>query len=109
MHTPGEAISLDEAYELADKRSLNVEEAMHQRQLVQQVTEALGELTSQQRLIFLLKHREGMSSEEIAQACKVSVGTVKKSLFRSLHKIRERMGITPDNKTSSAMALSETV
>ena len=102
-------MSLDEAYELVDEHSLNVEEAMHQRQLVEQVAEALTELTPQQRLIFLLKHREGMSTEEIAQACKVSVGTVKKSLFRSLHKIRERLGIAPRAKEASAMAMRETI
>lgn len=105
----GERMSLDEAYELVDEHSLNVEEAMHQRQLVEQVAEALTELTPQQRLIFLLKHREGMSTEEIAQACKVSVGTVKKSLFRSLHKIRERLGIAPRAKEASSLAMRESV
>jgi RNA polymerase sigma-70 factor (ECF subfamily) len=104
----GEAVSLDEGFELADEQALNVEEALHQRQLIEQVTTALAELTPQQRLIFLLKHREGMSTEEIAQSCRVSVGTVKKSLFRSLQRIRERMGVTPDAKASSALAVRET-
>jgi RNA polymerase sigma-70 factor, ECF subfamily len=109
VQATGETMTLDETKEVADERSLNLEEALQQRQLVAQVTEALTELTPQQRLIFLLKHREGMSSEEIAQACRVSVGTVKKSLFRSLHKIRERLGVARDTKESSPMAMSETV
>ncbi len=105
----GDRLSLDEADELTDAQSVNIEETLHQRQLMAQVTEALAELTPQQRLIFLLKHREGMSTEEISQACNISAGTVKKSLFRSLHKIRERLGIAPPTKEPSSLAMSETV
>ena len=55
--------------------------------------EALTELTAQQRLIFLLKHREGMTYGEIARACAVSTGTVKKALFRAINRLREYMGV----------------
>lgn len=104
----GESVSLDEVYELPDERGRNVEEAMHRKQLVEQVTTALAELTPQQRLIFLLKHREEMSVEEISQECKVSTGTVKKSLFRAVHKIRERLGIESVTKENAKLAVGET-
>jgi RNA polymerase sigma-70 factor (ECF subfamily) len=90
--------SLDDAYELPDERAASVEEAAYHKQLVTQVTQAMEELTPQQRLIFLLKHREEMSCEEISEACAVSTGTVKKSLFRAVGKIRERMGIATGAK-----------
>jgi RNA polymerase sigma-70 factor, ECF subfamily len=105
----GEPLSLDEVYELPDERARNVEEAMQQKQLVEQVRQALVELTPQQRLIFLLKHREEMSVEEISRECKVSTGTVKKSLFRAVHKIRERLGIESDAKNNAKLAVGETI
>ena len=104
----GESVSLDEANELPDERARNVEAALQQQQLVEQITEALAELTTQQRLIFLLKHREEMSVEEISVECKVSTGTVKKSLFRAVHKIRERLGIASAAKENAKLAVGET-
>ena len=78
---------------LADSRSLDVEKDISDRILVEKVMQALGELTSQQRLIFLLKHREGMTYEEIANSLGCSTGTVKKSLFRAVEKLRRHLGI----------------
>jgi RNA polymerase sigma-70 factor, ECF subfamily len=69
------------------------ENGFHKKILAERVLSALGELTEQQRLIFLLKHREGMTCQEIADASGCSVGSVKKSLFRSLEKLRASFGI----------------
>jgi RNA polymerase sigma-70 factor, ECF subfamily len=103
----GGSVPLDEVYELADERSQSAQQAVEQQQLVGQVTRALAELTPQQRLIFLLKHREEMSVEEIARECNVSTGTVKKSLFRAVQKIREHLGILSGAKKSAEMAVGE--
>jgi RNA polymerase sigma-70 factor (ECF subfamily) len=75
------------------RRAPGVEEEVHRRLLVEKVTQALGELTPQQRLIFLLKHREGMTYEEISQSVGCSTGTIKKSLFRAIIKLREHLGL----------------
>ena len=72
-----------------------VEEDYERRILVEKVMQALGHLSSQQRLIFLLKHREGMTYEEIAKAFDCSTGTIKKALFRAVQKLREQMGVAP--------------
>ncbi len=69
------------------------EEAIHNQMLADKVYEALGELTPQQRLILLLKHQEGLTYEEISQAIGCSVGTVKKSLFRAVMKLREQLQV----------------
>lgn len=66
---------------------------IHAKILLEKVLAALGELTPQQRLIFLLKHREGMTYEEISKAFGCSTGTIKKSLFRAVVKVRERLGV----------------
>ena len=92
----------DESPDMSDDLSLmlnetpyRVEEDYERRILVERVMRALGELSSQQRLIFLLKHREGMTYEEISKAFGCSTGTIKKSLFRAVQKLREQMGIAP--------------
>lgn len=76
-------------------RAHRVEEEYDQRILVERVFQALGELTPQQRLIFLLKHREGMTYEEIARTFNCSTGTIKKALFRAVTKLRQQLGVEP--------------
>lgn len=94
------AVSFDalaETNELAQGTSVRVRDAegdIHTKILLERVLQALGELTPQQRLIFLLKHREGMTYEEIAQSFGCSTGTIKKALFRAVVKLRQRLGVT---------------
>ncbi|HYG10799.1 MAG TPA: sigma-70 family RNA polymerase sigma factor [Pyrinomonadaceae bacterium] len=71
-----------------------MEENLEQQFLVARVLDALGDLTPQQRLIFLLKHQEGMTYEEISAAIGCSAGTTKKAMFRAVVKLRERLGVT---------------
>ena len=77
-------------------RTRGVEETLEQQFLVSRVLDALGDLTAQQRLIFLLKHHEGMTYEEIAAAVGCSTGTTKKALFRAVLKLRQRLGVAPE-------------
>ncbi len=89
----------------APPRSHDAEATLHDRLLVAEVLDALGELPAQQRLIFLLKHDEGMTYEEIARALDCAPGTVKKALFRALTKLRTRLCVArenPDEATSLA-------
>ena len=74
-------------------RPADAEDTFHRHLLVERVMRALGELTPQQRLAFLLKYREGMTYEEISEAFGCSAGTVKKSLFRAVQKLRESLGV----------------
>lgn len=89
--------SLDEMAEESGRFALSTrgeaENGLLQNIMVERVMLALGELTPPQRLIFLLKHREGMTYQEIASACECSIGSVKKSLFRSLVKLRAALGL----------------
>ena len=102
MTTDGEKtfVRLDSLDELAEGAGLardfgrgGAEDGLHRRLLVGRVLAALGELTPQQRLMFLLKHREGMTYKEIADSFGCSAGAVKKSLFRSLEKLRAALGV----------------
>lgn len=95
-------VRLDSLEELAEGAGVacglgaTAEDDLHRKLLVERVLAALGELTPQQRLMFLLKHREGMTCREIADSFGCSVGAVKKSLFRSLQKLRAALGVGAD-------------
>ena len=70
------------------------------RIMVERVMQALSELTSQQRLIFLLKHHEEMTYEEIAREVGCSTGTAKKSMFRAVIKLRDHLSIEVQTPTT---------
>jgi RNA polymerase sigma-70 factor (ECF subfamily) len=74
------------------------EHMLHDRILVQKVMVALGQLTPRQRLIFILKHQEGMTYEEIAKVVGCSTGTAKKAVARALVRVREQLHVTPEPK-----------
>jgi len=76
------------------------ENSLLNRIMVEKVMQALSELSSQQRLIFLLKHHEGMTYEEIAKAVGCSTGTAKKSMSRALIKLRERLNVDVQSTTA---------
>jgi len=57
--------------------------------MVQQILQRLDEVSERQRLIFVMKHQEGLTCEEIADYFGTSVGTVKKTLFRVVEKLRQ--------------------
>ena len=80
--------------------STNSETTLHNRILAQRVMQALSELTPPQRLIFLLKHHDGMTYEEIAKAVGCSTGTAKKSVFRAVAKLREHLEVDVQSPTT---------
>ncbi len=71
-------------------------ENIYNKLLFENVVSALAELTPSQRLSFLLRHYEGMSYEEIANAMNCSTGTVKKGVSRAIGKLRARL--SPDTE-----------
>src|SRR5581483_9625478 len=95
----GELVSLDELGLTYDEPSQQVEETLHQKMM--------GELGPRERLIFLLKHREGMTYEEIAQVCGASAGTIKKALFRTVNKLREHLGVRVERADYTRVAAGE--
>jgi RNA polymerase sigma-70 factor (ECF subfamily) len=58
--------------------------------MVQQVMQYLEEFPARQRLMFVMKHQEGLTYEEIAESCETSVGTVKRTVFRVVEKLRQK-------------------
>lgn len=77
----------------AARIGVSIDENLYHQILIDKVRGFLGDLTPNQRLIFLLKHDEGLTCEEIAQHLECSSGTVKKSLFRTMQKLRQKLEI----------------
>ena len=79
--------------ELESNSYLGPDETVYSNVLFRTVMEALADLTSSQRLMFLLRHYEGMSYEEIGNAMGCSPGTAKKSVWRALGKLRAKFEV----------------
>jgi RNA polymerase sigma-70 factor, ECF subfamily len=71
-------------------------ETIYNKVLFESVMSALADLTPTQRLMFLLRHYEGMSYDEIAGAMNCSPGTVKKAVSRAIAKLRVKLEIEND-------------
>lgn len=77
--------------------------------MVRQVLERLDAVPPRQRLMFLMKHQEGLTCEEIAEHFGTTSGTVKKTLFRIVDRLRREFR-SPANVVGEAgnARLSET-
>jgi RNA polymerase sigma-70 factor, ECF subfamily len=89
----------DQFVVIADRfAAASMETTLQNRLVVEKVMSALAAVTPQQRLVFLLKHQEGMTYEEIAKELGCSTGAVKKSVSRTITKLRERLGINDESE-----------
>lgn len=61
------------------------------QEIGEHVDSALRILPERQRAIFVLRHYEELSLQEIAQTLDMSLGTVKSSLHRAVARLRERL------------------
>lgn len=67
------------------------ERQMLGQQIGAKIGAAVRALPEKQRAVFVLRHYEELSLEEIAQTLDLSLGTVKSSLHRALHGLRTRL------------------
>jgi len=74
------------------------ERSVHDGLVMKQVLELLRSVPERQRLMFLMKHQEGMTCEEIAGTMGTSVGTVKKTLFRVVDRLRQHFAMPAVSK-----------
>lgn len=80
----------ESAWEPVDERP-DAERELMSRQLERAIDTAVGSLSSQQKVIFRLRHYENLSLEEIAGMLGLRAGTVRAHLFRAIHKIRTQL------------------
>jgi RNA polymerase sigma-70 factor (ECF subfamily) len=73
------------------KPEVSPEERLVLHEQVRAIWDATGDLSERQRAVFLLRFVEDMDVSEIAQVLGTREGTIKKHLFRAVHKVRERI------------------
>jgi RNA polymerase sigma-70 factor (ECF subfamily) len=57
----------------------------------QRVEEAMGLLTGLERAAFVLRHHEGLSSEQLGQTLGIAPGAAKQAVFRAVQKLRRAL------------------
>lgn len=89
---------LSESHSIEEGAAASLEVTLQNQLVVEKVMQALSDVTPQQRLIFLLKHQEGMTYEEISTALGCSTGAVKKSVARTITKLRATLGAIEESE-----------
>jgi len=72
-------------------KASNPEKSTHLQQVKEKVDSALNKLTAKQRMIFILRHYQQMTTKEIAEYMDCSQGSIKKQLFRSISTLKEHL------------------
>jgi RNA polymerase sigma-70 factor, ECF subfamily len=67
------------------------DEAVMNEELSRQLTTALERLSPQQRMVFTLKHLQGLKLRDIASMMQCTEGTVKKHLFTAMQRMRKHL------------------
>ncbi len=67
------------------------EDAFLAREITRRLGAALGRLSLRQRAVFVLRHDEDRSLEEIAEILGLDVGTVKAHMARAVYRLREEL------------------
>jgi RNA polymerase sigma-70 factor (ECF subfamily) len=76
------------------------ERELFSSQLRAAIQKAERTLSSQQKIIFRLRHYENLALEEIADHLGLRAGTVRAHLFRAIHKVREELAGWRTTRTS---------
>jgi len=71
--------------------SHDMERAIIGKEIGEKIEKAVSRLPLRQKEVFVMRHYEGMSLEEIAKATGCSVGTIKSHLFRAINALRKKL------------------
>ncbi|HEY6291840.1 MAG TPA: sigma-70 family RNA polymerase sigma factor [Terriglobia bacterium] len=75
-----------------DRASLNPERSLRSKEIAVRLCGALSRLTPRERMVFELRHYEGLKLRVIGQMCGTSEETAKNCLFRATQKLRTELG-----------------
>ena len=75
-----------------ERPGLDPERTAHAKEIALRIQAALGTLNPRERLVFELKHYQGMKLKAIGELCRTSEQTVKNCLFRATQKLRVELG-----------------
>ncbi len=69
----------------------SAEDRLFAREIADRLAAAMDQLSDRQRSVFILKHFEDRSLEEIAEVLQLEIGTVKTHMSRAVTKLREEL------------------
>jgi RNA polymerase sigma-70 factor (ECF subfamily) len=75
----------------APSEAPDAERAVFAGEVRDRIAQALGKLSERQRAVFVLRHYEDLSLEEIGDTLKLDTGTVKAHMFRAVAKLRTEL------------------
>ncbi len=75
-----------------DRPQLDPERALQAREIDRRIRDALDGLTPRERLVFELKHYQGLKLRVIGECCGTTEETAKNCLFRATQKMRLALG-----------------
>lgn len=67
------------------------EHTRRKREIREKIDQTLDRLSARQRMIFILRHYQQLSTKEIAEYLKCTEGSVKKQLFRAVQAIKQHL------------------
>ena len=77
---------------ISDDRSMaNPDRELERKQLGERIQEALGRLTPRERMVFELKHYQGLRLRTIGEMLNTTEETAKNTLFRATRKLRTNL------------------
>jgi RNA polymerase sigma-70 factor (ECF subfamily) len=75
-----------------ERPTLDPERATHSKEIGRRIQVALDRLNPRERMVFELKHYQGLKLRAIGQICNTSEQTAKNCLFRATQKLRVELG-----------------
>jgi RNA polymerase sigma-70 factor (ECF subfamily) len=91
VETPGGSIDRMETFE-EDAAEANPERVMWNHQLRSRIENALGDLTPRERMVFELRHYQGLRLRNIGEMLGTTEEAAKNCLFRATQKMRVELG-----------------
>jgi RNA polymerase sigma-70 factor (ECF subfamily) len=91
VNSEGEEVDLLE--QLPDERAgASPEQDLMRRELGQRIAKALTKLNPRERMVFEMKHYQGLKLRTIGEALNTTEETAKNTLFRATQKLRSALG-----------------
>jgi len=75
----------------SDDADSNPEHVRHRKEIREKIDLVLNKLSGRQRMIFILRHYQQLSTKEIADYMNASEGSVKTQLFRAISTVKESL------------------
>jgi len=75
-----------------DRATLDPERSLRSKEIAVRLAGALNRLTPRERMVFELRHYEGLKLRTIGEMCGTSEETAKNCLFRATQKLRTELG-----------------